>query len=364
MADIAVATTTHHLLLAGDIGGTNTRLALYDRKQSIVTPEHRGGRYSRPLFAKEYLNEECLEYKAGGNSSENESENENVRNFVRAIIGPFLEEAWESKNVISRTDVKSDSWDAVVIVCCLGVAGPVDPSVDNGTVTTSQREYLKGLNGRGIAEHCQKMATANRDQGRAKALLLSCVKACVVINDFVAQGYGCLSLSIDSGELKRLESSKTDNKAAIVSNGPKVCVGAGTGFGSCYMVPTTAVAESEYLCFPSEYGQSDWAPNIAIATDDDDQKRLWKHLSHHHHHHQINNVGTGGRHVSVEDVVSGTGLATAYECLWSLFPEKANARVRAKFESERDLRGRVVGEHTADCELCKRAVDTVVRYVE
>jgi glucokinase len=130
------------------------------------------------------------------------------------------------------------------------------------------------------------------------------------------------------------------------------------------MVPTTAVAESEYLCFPSEYGQSDWAPNIAIATDDDDQKRLWKHLSHHHHHHQINNVGTGGRHVSVEDVVSGTGLATAYECLWSLFPEKANARVRAKFESERDLRGRVVGEHTADCELCKRAVDTVVRYVE
>jgi len=363
MAD--TATTTHHLLLAGDIGGTNTRLALYDRKQRTATSDHCGGRYSRPLFSKEYLNEECLEYKVGGNSSKNESENENVRNFVRAIIGPFLEESWESKNVISRTDGKSNPWDGVVIVCCLGVAGPVDPSVDNGTVTTSQRKYLKGLNGRGIAEYCQKMATTNRDQRRTKALLLSCVRACVVVNDFVAQGYGCLSLSTNSGELKRLESNKTDDKAAIVPNGPKVCVGAGTGFGSCYMVPTTAVAgsESEYLCFPSEYGQSDWAPNISIGDNDDDQKRLWKHLSQQQQQQQQHskNLESGDRHVSVEDVVSGTGLATAYECLWSLFPEKANARVRAKFESEKDLRGRVVGEHTADCELCKRAVDIVVR---
>ena len=68
-------------------------------------------------------------------------------------------------------------------------------------------------------------------------------------------------------------------------------------------------------------------------------------------------------HIAVSHVVSGTGLATAYECLSGLFPELASKSVREKFDSERDFKGRVVGEHFSDCPICKRAVEAVVRYV-
>ena len=382
-----------YLLLAGDIGGTNTRLALYDREQGDVDSSRGdGSRYNRPLFQQEYLNEdymredseEFVPFRAQNHSTKHETEDdntidrneENLKLFVQRILGPFLELALEP----------SKANDNVVIVCCLAVAGPVDPSRNNGTVTTSQRDYWKGLNGTGIVRVCQTIGMATNANGDSEKMALSFVKECVVINDFVAQGYGCLSLSTDSGELWQLHgNSKTSS-----SHGPRFCVGAGTGFGSCYMVPTTTTRATtnsttnnhpDYACFPSEYGQSDWAP-ISVGTtqqsscsideskiiksnselsNNDDQTKLWEYLRGRKARENGGLATDTNLHISVEDVVSGIGLATAYECLAQVFPEKTTPSVREKFESARDLRGKVVGEHASDCEICKRAVEIVLR---
>mmetsp|Transcript_2337 Transcript_2337/g.5573 ORF Transcript_2337/g.5573 Transcript_2337/m.5573 type:complete len:465 (-) Transcript_2337:55-1449(-) len=364
-ADFSVGRSTKQpLLLAGDIGGTNTRLALYDRDQDSSFSESSGGsRYNHPLFVKEYRNE-CIvgASKGGRNDDADGSEycNENVQNFVRSVIAPFLEEAWKCDVLVTRRNHEkkaNSSKEDVCILCCLGVAGPVDPSRKNGIVTTSQREYLVGLNGQGILEACWR--TSNET---------AFVKACVVINDFVAQGYGCLSLSVASEELYQLSGNRSH--PAI---GPKFCVGAGTGFGSCYMVPTTPTKTAidtgdnsisiEYTCFPSEYGQSDWSPNMSfnagVENDEgrDDLMKLWKYLQEKNGKDATDN----SHHISVEHVVSGIGLATAYECLVGLFPELANETVREQFYSESDLRGKVVGENVSNCVICKRAVEMLLR---
>lgn len=364
-------TSTYQFLLAGDIGGTNSRMALYERTQYTILDPFRNSdsRYNRPLFAKEYRNEDRLgcddrhgpDHDIPDDATGEKSRNrKNIENFVETIIGPFLEEAWNSDEVAGSrkgSNTNPNTKD-VFIVCCLGVTGPVDPSLNDGTVTTSQRDYLKGLNGRGIVEECQTSEPTTND----RAVVLSFVRRCVVINDFVAQGYGCLSLTMASGELKLLNGN-SGGGLNLTTDAPKFCVGAGTGFGSCYMVPSLIIhnsnaIETEYACFPSEYGQSDWAPNCDVDSwkkkelddkNEDDQTKLWKYLKQQK------------QNIAVEHVVSGIGLATAYECLSGLFPEQANASVRAKFELERDLRGKVVGEHSGDCAICKRAVEMVLR---
>lgn len=376
--------TSYHFILAGDIGGTNSRFALYERI---------GSRYDTPVFVREYRNED---HYCSNLDVDDDQTTTNTQRFVQTILDPFLKEFWESGVVVQENLGFTVDTDVVTIVCCLGVAGPVDISRDNGIVTTSQRDYLIGLNGKDIVEEC-------RTNGDAP-LLLSCLKACVIINDFVAQGYGCLSLTTTApGELKQLivsnsnsninSNSNSNNCSNNSATGPKFCVGAGTGFGSCYMAPTTTTIHNdcdsseltEYIVFPSEYGQSDWAPNPAVALPmisgiernneqfynekDNDQARLWKYLAERKMREKgfattATNTATESStdlHIAIEEVVSGVGLATTYECLCSLIPEKVNQSVRELFESEGDFRGRVVGEHASDCEICKRAVETVLR---
>ena len=401
---ISEATTPYHLLLAGDVGGTNTRLALYDRDPCFGDSSETSfrGRYNRPLFVKEYRNEDTLvgtiRSSSSGSSSDansgnvetdaasskndgNDCCNENVQNFVQKLIAPFLEEAYTSGAAIMDGASKNSK---ACIFCCLGVAGPVDSFRDNGTVTISQSEYLIGLNGRGILEAYRRQLEHRRETIATATAFV--VKGSVVINDFVAQGYGCLSLSPStlSGELQVLKRRRNNNNTPNANaTGPKFCVGAGTGFGSCYMVPTTTTTLSdnsatsigvvEYTCFPSEYGQSDWAPPPPTPTSNnttaetiesnDGRDDLWRLLNYLQEKRNSERSHKTTPHIAVSHVVSGTGLATAYECLSGLFPELANERVREKFDSETDFKGRVVGEHFSDCPICKRAVEAVVRYV-
>ena len=62
-----------------------------------------------------------------------------------------------------------------------------------------------------------------------------------MINDFVAQGYGMLTLG--DHEVTRL------NDVEPEANGTIACVGAGTGLGQCFLV---ADKNGEYQCYPSE----------------------------------------------------------------------------------------------------------------
>ena len=393
---MTATSTTNILLLAGDIGGTNSRLALYRRGTINDDGDGDGddndvgnnkSSYNRPLFVREYLNEDHLGDEVIVNSTDISSNNSsinsssNVKNFVQKIIGPFLKDCWLNNNnheeIIATTDDSSSESTSIMIVCCLAVAGPVDTARNNGTVQTSQRDsYLTGLNGKGIVDHCNSFCNGGggggggggddtADDGDANDdnnIYLSFVKSCVIINDFVAQGYGCLSLNNnnngdDNDELQRLDNNK--NTATI--GGPKLCVGAGTGFGSCYLTaPTNTIDNNnnnnDYVCFPSEYGQTEWAPNTTITTANhlEDQMNIWKYLL------QIKRENGEAERVAVEDVVSGVGVANAYTCLARMYPEKVKNHIQHQFESAGDLKGKVVGEHVDECEICQRALDAVM----
>ena len=64
-------------------------------------------------------------------------------------------------------------------------------------------------------------------QGKTASEDIEEIVSCRIINDFVAQGYGCLTLK--PHEVKVLAGPKTAEQVITLPVGPKVCVGAGTG---------------------------------------------------------------------------------------------------------------------------------------
>ena len=67
-----------------------------------------------------------------------------------------------------------------------------------------------------------------------------------VINDFVAQGFGALTL--DDSEVTCL------HEATPVRDAPIVVLGAGTGLGEAYL---TMGPSGQYVCYPSEGGHKE-----------------------------------------------------------------------------------------------------------
>ena len=125
--------------------------------------------------------------------------------------------------------------------------------------------------------------------------------------------------------------------------GPKVCVGAGTGLGECYLTQTQN--DGAYTCFPSEGGHVEYAPRNDVEIS------LFQYISQKFaSHHRI----------SVERVVSGIGLANVYEFLANEYPEKVNATVHQEFDAAKDDKGRVVAENAQPGTLCRQAMDIMM----
>ena len=95
-------------LLAGDVGGTNTRLALYDTTGS------------KEPHLREYLN-----------SKYTTDDKARTFRFEDEIIEPFLQE-WYDANGFNGT--------AVAIFSCFAVAGPVDDNCAAMTLTLTSKE--------------------------------------------------------------------------------------------------------------------------------------------------------------------------------------------------------------------------------
>jgi glucokinase len=401
----------NYYFLAGDIGGTNIRLALYRSNDSKKY-------YKDPLILKEYLNEEYLgkEHTSGDNNNNN-----NNANFVHKIIVPFLLECiklpalriWKDyPDGVFRVDIMM----MTKIIICLAVAGPVDTKENNGTVLTSQRDsYLTGLSGKNILNEC-KMFEGDWDgvtsgfESSVISKFSSCVNRCVIINDFVAQGYGCLSLdcSKEGEDVLRLNSNSNNNNRSKGKK-PILCVGAGTGFGSCYLTPTIKViiaaaaqqqqhddkdeedrngdnndhfsssddedededhkvedTTAKYACFPSEVGQIEWVPNTTVViavdatSDNNDQIKLCQYLLEKKKK-KCSNSNTS--RVAVEDVVSGIGVSNAYECFLELYPDQVNPEVQNEYNHAGDLKGKVIGDNYNKCHICKKVIDTIMMYV-
>jgi glucokinase len=277
-------------LLTGDIGGTNSRMALYDTSCNI------------PLCNQVYFNETHL----------HEGAKDGI--FERKIIAPFLQHCWETVEELEAIELAE-------IVACLACAGPVD---DN-RCTLSNRDNVV-VDGTEITEH--RYFTN---------VYISAIKVCKVINDFVAQGYGCLTL--EPHEVREL---MPDSHKKIAPRGPKVCVGAGTGLGECYL---TIGPDGNYLCYPSEGGHVEYSPR------NDLQIKLLKFLMKKFEQ----------RHrVSVERVVSGTGLANIYEFLAEEFPDRVDPEVYEQFLNNGSRRGQIVAENAKEGTLCREAMSIMI----
>lgn len=203
-------------LLVGDIGGTNTRLAIYttDSKEA--------------LHAKIYSNEHYFKDPSS--------------TFENAIFPKFLSQ--------ECTTLKDD--DSINLIACFAVAGPVH----------NNKVMLTNLGG----VELDGKKVENNSNG-----LLKYITKCRIINDFVGQGYGLLDLDMEKDVLEL-----TPNAKQIIKEnsplGPKACVGAGTGLGECFLTTSSLHPSEGYECYPSEGGHVDFVPR------DDLQVELLKYL--------------------------------------------------------------------------------------
>lgn len=168
----------------------------------------------------------------------------------------------------------------------------------------------------------------------AAALGIHSVK---LVNDFVAMGYGLLTLDMNN------EEDCIVVRAGVADGGPIACVGAGTGLGECYLCPLNDTGD--YACFASEGGHSDF------AVRDDTEYGM---------HKFIKNKFNEPNRISVERVVSGSGLVNIYEYFESVYPHLAEDAVTELLEKAGDLKGAVIAKHQNNG-LCKMALSELVR---
>lgn len=114
---------------------------------------------------------------------------------------------------------------------CLAVAGPVS---NNRAHLTNRSSW--NIDGKTI--------------GKVLGL-----QRCRVINDFVAMGYGLLTLN-EATECVELQKAPKHNDAPIA------CIGAGTGLGECFITPNGL---GGHECYGSEGGHAEFAPRSAVS---------------------------------------------------------------------------------------------------
>lgn len=263
------------VVLVGDVGGTNTRLQLFEIPfDSVLAP----GKRAPGVLVKEQ------EYLNGSFGSFDE------------IVASFL------------------AGSAAPSAACLAVAGPVER---NAVRFTNRNWVIDG----------SKLESKFRI---AKVRL---------VNDFVANGYGLLTLD-EASECVTLQD------APKVAGAPMASIGAGTGLGECY---STATDEgSPYETYASEGGHGDWAPRNALEVE---------------LHEFMKAKFDQKARVSVERVISGPGLATMYEFFSSRFPDKVVAEVHDEIAAAGEMKGKAIAQHSvkgngAFCELCKLTMET------
>jgi len=127
-----------------------------------------------------------------------------------------------------------------------------------------------------------------------------------LINDFAAIGYGIAGLQ--DGQLATLQAGAPDPAAPIA------IIGAGTGLGEGFFIPDS---DGTLMAFPSEGGHTDFAPRSSL------EFQLLTYLL------EKNNLPR----VSVERVVSGTGIASIYQFFRDTNPREESAAMAEIFQT-------------------------------
>ena len=276
-------------LLTGDIGGTNARLVLYeapddyeDLRDVKRIPSHR-------VVSQMY-------YK-----------NNDFHSFTE-ILCEFLA-------LPSNDNCKIHS-------CCLAVAGPV---ANNQINFTNREGWI--LDGNSMQEQFN-------------------IDSVVLINDFVANGYGLLSLS--KQELLTLQEGKNDT--ADADTAPIALIGAGTGLGECFL---TRSSDGDIKVYPTEGGHVEFAPRTNLESG----LLSFMHSRQNIHYGAIKSNETDLLpRVSVERVVSGKGLENIYEFLRERYPDEVNQTLDAAYD-ESNERGRLIGAEKYNYKLFKQAFE-------
>ncbi|MGB3491171.1 MAG: glucokinase [Elainellaceae cyanobacterium] len=170
------------------------------------------------------------------------------------IVRKFLAEAQEKLDTVPTPER-----------ACFAIAGPVS----NNTSSLTNLSWL--LEGDRL----------EKELGMGKVAL---------INDFAAVGYGVLGLGDD--DLCTLQSPDE----APAATAPIAVIGAGTGLGEGFLVPSSS---GRYEVYPSEGGHADFAPRSELEFD------LLKYLLEKFSITRI----------SAERVVSGQGIVAIYQFL-------------------------------------------------
>lgn len=275
-------------LLVGDIGGTNARLVLYQAPDDPEALIDKTAISSHEIISQIY-------YK-----------NNDFQSFSEVL--------W---SFVSTPSVRGSK----IHSCCLAVAGPV---ANNHINFTNREGWI--IDGSSIKEEFG-------------------IDTVELINDFVANGYGLMSLN--KHDLSVLQEGKT------VSHGqstlPVVLVGAGTGLGECYLTPSP---DGHFKAFPTEGGHVEFAPRTHLEME------LLTYIQTRLNTNSTKEVCENDvlPRVSVERLVSGKGLENIYEFLREKFPEQVDHSRDADY-NESNERGRLIGAEKYNYKLFMRTLE-------
>lgn len=326
------------LLLAGDVGGTNARLVLYavpppsspQTAPSSPDPSHEATSSHVSILHRTYKSADYPSFSS--------------------VISAFLLEASTALPTLLQLMPRPPGEHPLPLgglaAAAFAVAGPVE----GGRINFTNREGWI-LDSAGLAEEFG-------------------IPAVELVNDFVANGYGVLTLTPEETVVVQ------DGKA--VRGGVMALIGAGTGLGQCFLTADTG-GNGEYTAWGSEGGHVDWAPTTAT------QARLLRFL----HKRFGSGFDTDGGvtplspseladaasvdssaaaplaaasdeprlpRISVERVVSGRGLANIYAFLSSTRSGSINPPIHETIVASAEP-GRAIAAGAYNCSLCAATMD-------
>lgn len=292
-------------MLVGDIGGTNARLIMYEASdEQILSIEKDAIAHHKTVSQMYYKNND---------------------------FNSFSDVLWQFMNLEKNRNVQVNS-------CCIAVAGPV---ANNQINFTNREGWI--IDGNSIQEELN-------------------IDKVVLINDFVANGYGVSTLS--KQEVITLQ--KGQSNGSHETNGPIALLGAGTGLGECFLTPDSETGEMNV--FATEGGHVDFAPRTPLELElltFLHQKLNTVSSSPSNTNTPSENVGGGSTHqndindvprVSVERLVSGKGLENIYEFLRTKFPDEVN-KIHDENYIRSSERGRLIGQEKYNYHLFKKSLE-------
>lgn len=235
----------------------------------------------------------------------------------RIYTAKYQNNKFETFTAIVKTFLEEAGMDQPPMLACLAVAGVV---VDHKCTFVNLGWTIDG----GFLE---------------KELNIS--RICL-INDFVAQGYGILTLH-DEQDCEIIQ------KASKLEGAPIAVIGAGTGLGEAFL---TTGANGDYEVWPTEGGHAEFAPR------QDGSSKLEFELIQY-----LQIKYSAKARVSVERVVAGHGISNIYEFLAWKYPEKVKKKIHREFigpvDGPRIFDPAVItrAANSGECELCVQAVN-------